>query len=88
MIHKDGDHFSIYLDPTTYRPIGTRYMANTVAGPSEIVEKMSDYKQYGDIMLPSKREQDTGAMTFEVELVNVTINGQYDASIFEKPEGI
>jgi hypothetical protein len=59
-----------------------------VAGPSEIVEKMSDYKQYGDIMLPSKREQDTGAMTFEVELVNVTINGQYDASIFEKPEGI
>ncbi len=83
-----GNQFTVYLDPTTYRPIGLRYMAVTMAGPGEVVEKLSDYKQYGDIMLPAMRTQDTGAMTFDIELVNVTVNGQYDTTIFNKPEGI
>ncbi len=83
-----GSQFTVYLDPTTYRPIGLRYMAETMTGPGEIVEKLSDYTQYGDIMLPAARSQNTGALTFDIKLVNVTVNGQYDATIFTKPEGI
>ncbi len=84
----DGSQFTIYLDPATNRPIGRRYMAETMTGPGEVVEKLSDYTQYGDIMLPAKRSQDTGAITIDIDLVKVTINGQYDESIFVKPEGI
>jgi zinc protease len=83
-----GDQFTAYLDPTTFRPIGLKYMATTMAGPGEVVEKLSDYRQYGDIMLPATRTQDTGTLKFDIDLVNVTVNGQYDATIFNKPEGI
>lgn len=83
-----GDRFTAYLDPATFRPIGLRYMATTMTGPGEVVEKLSDYRQYGDIMLPAMRTQDTGTLKFDIELVNVTVNGQYDATIFNKPEGI
>jgi len=85
---EEGSQFTVYLDPTTFRPIGLRYMGETMAGPGEVVEKLSDYQQYGDIMLPAMRIQDTGAMTFDVKLNNVTINGQFDATIFDKPEGM
>ncbi len=83
-----GDQFTVYLDPASFMPIGLRYMGETMAGPGEVVETLSDYQTYGNIMLPGKRVQEAGGMSIETELVDVKVNGEYDASIFEKPEGI
>ncbi len=83
-----GDQFTVYLDPETYRPMGMKYMGETMQGPGEVVEKMSDYQAYGEVMLPAKRVQEAGAISYEIDMVSITVNGEYDSSIFEKPDGI
>jgi predicted Zn-dependent peptidase len=84
----DGTQFTMYIDPTTHYPIGTRFMGETMAGPGEIVITMGDYVEYGGVMMPSTRLRDMGEMTMEIEVVSVEINGSYDESLFVKPEGI
>ncbi len=83
-----GTQFSMYVDPTSYLPAGMRYMGETMAGPGEIVETNSDYKKFDGIMMPTKIHQDGGGMTFEIVMKTIKINGEYDSSLFVKPEGL
>jgi len=83
-----GAQFTMYLDPGTYLPMGLRYMGETMMGPGVIVEAVSEYKKFGGIMVPTKILQEAGGMSFDVEMTKIEVNGQVDASIFTKPEGI
>jgi predicted Zn-dependent peptidase len=84
----DNNQFTMYIDPTTYLPTGVRHTGETMMGPGEIVGVVSDYKEYGGIMVPTKIVQDAGGMKIEIELTSIEVNGEYDTSIFSKPEGI
>jgi predicted Zn-dependent peptidase len=85
---ESGGQFTMYVDPASHYPVGMQYMGETMMGPGEIVEKMSDYKEFNGIMMPTKMIEEGGGMTFEVEMTRIDINAEYDASIFNKPEGI
>jgi len=85
---EQGKQFTMFIDSETKMPIGMRYMGQTMAGPGEIVVKMSDFKEFGGIMVPTKRVQEAGQIGMEVELTSVTINGEFDETIFDKPEGL
>jgi len=84
----DGDQFTMYLHAETFQPAGLRYMGQTPAGPGEIVRTFSDYRDFGGIMLPTSQVQETGMITLEIKIADIAINGEYDESIFEKPEGL
>ena len=88
VVSDDGAQFTLFLDPASYLPVGMKYMGETMAGPGEIVEKMSAYQPYGGIMIATKRVQEAGGMTFEIEVVKVDVNGTIDEAIFTKPSGI
>ena len=63
-------------------------MGQTMAGPGEIVRKLSDYRDFGGIMLPTAQVQEAGMITLEIKIDDITINGDYDESVFEKPDGL
>lgn len=85
---QSGGQFTMYLDPETHLPVGRRYFGETLMGPGVIVETMDDYREFGGIMIPMKSVEEAGGMIVEVETVTINVNGEYDASVFEKPEGI
>ncbi len=88
LISDDGAQFTMYIDPASYLPVGTRHMGETMMGPGEIVEVISDYKIIDGIKMPTKVSQDAGGMKIDIEMTTIEINGQYDAALFDKPEGI
>jgi hypothetical protein len=63
-------------------------MGTTMAGPGEVVETMGEYKDFGGIMMPTRKTQKGGGMTVEAEVIKLEINGAIDQSIFTKPDGI
>lgn len=84
----DGAQFTMYVDPETNMPVGMRHMGETMMGPGEVVETISEYKEFEGVMMPIKMVQDAGGMTIEIEITGIEINGEVDPSMFEKPEGI
>jgi hypothetical protein len=88
VVSDDGAQFTMFLDPASYLPVGMKYVGETMTGPGEVVEKMSAYQPYGGIMIATKRVQEAGGLTFEIEVVKVDVNGTIDESIFTKPSGI
>jgi len=83
-----GDQFTMYLDPATSIPAGMKYMGMTMAGPGEVVTQYNEFKEFSGVKIPVKIAQDGGGMKMEIEIISATINGEYDASIFKKPDGI
>jgi hypothetical protein len=83
-----GAQFTLYVNPETNLTVGERHMGQTMMGPGEIVQTIKEHKKFGGIMVPTMINQDAGGMTMEIEVVNVTVNGEIDMSIFDKPEGI
>ena len=83
-----GDQFTMYLDPATSMPVGLKYMGMTMAGPGEVVTQYDEFKEFAGVKIPVKIVQDGGGMKMEIEITNATINGEYDASLFKKPDGI
>jgi hypothetical protein len=86
---ENGAQFTLYIAPDSFLPIGMRYMGETMMGPGEVVQSFDLYKEFGGVKLPTKTVMDQpGGMTIETMLTEVQVNGQFDASLFEKPEGI
>jgi hypothetical protein len=65
-----------------------RFAGQTMAGPGTAEQLYTEYKAISGVKLPVKMTINAGGMTIEMESTTTTINGQYDASLFTKPEGI
>lgn len=84
----DGNQFTLYLDPDSALPRGMRYSGSTMAGPGEITESYSDYREYGGLKLPARTVQKSGPMETTSETTSVEVNGKVDPEVFKKPSGI
>jgi len=85
---KDGTQFTMYFNPEDNMPMGMKYMGETMAGPGENVVVYKEFKEFNGVKVPVKMTRTGGGMDLDVEVTGVTINGDYDASLFEKPEGM
>ena len=83
-----GAQFTMFVDPATSMPVGKRNMGDTPMGPGQIESTFNAYKTYAGVKMPSKIHQDMGGIVLETEITSVTINGDIDMSLFDKPEGI
>jgi zinc protease len=83
-----GAQFSFYADPQTNLPMGIRYFGNTMAGPGEIVNVISEHANFEGVMMPVKMIQKMGPISLDIEVKSTIINGDVDESIFVKPEGL
>ncbi|MDD4052235.1 MAG: pitrilysin family protein [candidate division Zixibacteria bacterium] len=83
-----GVQFSLFVDPAGYMPVGMKFSGQTMAGPGTAEQIYNEYKEISGVKLPVKMTINAGGMTIEMEKTMTTINGQYDASLFNKPEGI
>lgn len=83
-----GAQFTLFVDPAGYLPMGMRFAGQTMAGPGTAEQVYTEYKQISGVKLPVKTTINAGGMTIEMELTATTINGQYDAALFAKPEGM
>jgi hypothetical protein len=57
MMTKDSVSMTRYYDSETYLPIATVSTTQTPDGPVEVVTVVSDYKNFGGMMLPTKQVQ-------------------------------
>jgi zinc protease len=83
-----GVQFTLFVDPIGYLPAGMRFAGQTMAGPGTAEQAFTEYKLISGVKLPVKMTINAGGMTIEMESTTTTVNGQYDASLFTKPEGI
>ncbi len=81
-----GNQFKLYLDPETFRPSGMRYMAETQAGPAEIVETILTFTDAGGMKLPAKLHREGGPMTFDIEYTKTVVNASINEVDFQKPD--
>ena len=88
LMSDEGAQFTLYIDPASYLPVGRRHMGETMMGPGEIVEVISDYKVVSGVKMPTRIVQDAGGMKIEVEMTTIEINGNFDTALFDKPDGI
>jgi hypothetical protein len=84
----NGVQFTLFVDPTGYMPVGLKFSGQTMAGPGKAEQIYNEYKEIAGAKLPVKVTINAGGMTIEMESTTTTINGAYDASLFDKPEGI
>lgn len=83
-----GAQFTMFVDPETSLPIGEKHMGDTPAGPGEINTAYNKLDTFAGVKVPVVQRRDMGTMVLETEVTSVTINGEVDKTVFEKPEGI
>jgi zinc protease len=83
-----GVQFALLIDPVGFMPVGMKYTGQTMGIPGNAEQIYNEYKEISGVKLPVKVTISAGGMTIEMETTTTTINGQYDASLFNKPEGI
>lgn len=65
-----------------------KYMGQTMSGPGENKVVYKAYKEFGGIKMPATILRSSGGIDIEMEITSADINGSYDTTLFEKPEGI
>ena len=78
----DGHITKFYLDPETHRIFQVKYKLDD----QELTERYTDYEEHGGVLVPTKVELYQGlAKVLEFEVDEVTVNGDLEASLFDKP---
>ncbi|HZI93900.1 MAG TPA: pitrilysin family protein [Patescibacteria group bacterium] len=83
-----GDDIKMFVDSATGRVVRESYRSQGPAGPGEVVASFSDFRKVSGLTFPFKsvrtmngEPQDSGTTQ------EITVNPQYDAALFAKPEG-
>ncbi|MEE8111102.1 MAG: insulinase family protein [Acidobacteriota bacterium] len=83
----DGTTAHVYVDSGDYTVLGIRRMGNTLQGPAEIVQVMSDFRSLGDLKFPfSITTKAAGQVIQEVQISEVEVNSTIDDQLFARPE--
>ena len=83
---RDNQQFTLFVNPTTFRPLGMRYMGQSMAGPALMTETYLELKDVKGMLVPSKVDRDEGAMTVQYDVVKWEINPTVDAALFALPD--
>jgi hypothetical protein len=83
---RDNQQFTLFVHPTTFRPLGMRYMGQSMAGPALMTETYLELKDVKGMLVPSKVDRDEGAMTVQYDVVKWEINPTVDAALFALPD--
>lgn len=90
LISADGEKsFKTAFDSETFLPVAKMYFGNTMTGPANLVQHMSDYKSVaGGYMIPFSIdvENDKGDKMIHISIEDYTINPEMAADSFTKPE--
>lgn len=81
-----GFSFKMALDAESHLPLGKMYFGNTILGPGNITEILSDYREVAGIMVPfSKIVKLDGNDVTRVETTSYEVNLELPEGVFDKP---
>jgi hypothetical protein len=87
LVSLGGDDFKMFVDTATGRVLKETYRSQGPAGPGEVVASFSDFRKVSGLTFAFKsartmngEPQDSGTIE------EITVNPQYDAALFAKPE--
>ncbi len=87
MVRKVGRESTEYFSVATGLRIGSQTTAVSPMGEMEINATLSDYKQFGNVKLPTKMSQSQGGQDIVMTFANVKFNEVTDAA-FALPEAV
>lgn len=89
VISPDGQKsFKLALDAKSFMPLAQMYFGETMMGPANLINTVSDYKEVNGVKIPHNIfiETDDGTKIGEVAIKSFKINPAIDESEFNKPQ--
>nr|MBN2277041.1 insulinase family protein [candidate division Zixibacteria bacterium] len=78
--------YKLALDPETYLPIGKMYFGETIMGPGNLIQYISDYRDISGVKIPhSVSIESEGSKIADVTINEYIINPEIPAGVFDKP---
>ncbi len=91
LVTSSGDAYLEFFDAKSFLFVGRVGTAETAAGPTEVRSVLTDYKKFGDLLVPGKSTSKgtIGGQAFEEIITLTTVQrDSVDPEVFELPDQI
>jgi hypothetical protein len=78
-----GNELKMYADQVTYLPVKESYRGSGMAGPTDLEDFFSDYRDVSGVKLPFHQLTNAEGKKFaETKILEMNLNAQVDPNLF------
>ena len=87
-VHNDGEGFISAFEKESGFLVRTQMLLRLESGPTEVISRFRNYKDFEGVMLPTYIRENTGETQYSLILTDAVFNRAFDQQTFAMPESV